>query len=287
MTATSNFSSTRDSRSINNADAALSGSAEPAAPASRTCECLTQTLWCHGCGNSVGYMIVVPCIRCTSSMTVTNRTTNGHRFVFYSSEIAASERFYVPGERGIASLALSPRLPSSQPTSSTGLTPPLPNRTPSSVPSSSRLPSTPPARRDSSTSLLDSPSDRQRHNSAASDDGLSQHYSPISLSDSSSFSSLPPLLPVTPSDRDRMRSDSSFNSYEPPLLKAGDNLYWHQLTRSGEIPAVIDDPRARDPHSLDTEATSVDNLGQMESDSGIKARAPSRSRRRPIPIAGR
>ncbi|KAI0305550.1 hypothetical protein B0F90DRAFT_1617112, partial [Multifurca ochricompacta] len=26
----------------------------------RTCECLTQTLCCHGCGCSVGYMIVVP-----------------------------------------------------------------------------------------------------------------------------------------------------------------------------------------------------------------------------------
>ena len=26
----------------------------------RTCECLTQTLCCHGCGNAVGYMIVIP-----------------------------------------------------------------------------------------------------------------------------------------------------------------------------------------------------------------------------------
>ncbi|EIM82625.1 uncharacterized protein STEHIDRAFT_64559 [Stereum hirsutum FP-91666 SS1] len=26
----------------------------------RTCECLTQTLCCHGCGNGVGYMIVIP-----------------------------------------------------------------------------------------------------------------------------------------------------------------------------------------------------------------------------------
>ena len=26
----------------------------------RTCECLTQTLCCHGCGTAVGYMIVVP-----------------------------------------------------------------------------------------------------------------------------------------------------------------------------------------------------------------------------------
>ena len=26
----------------------------------RTCECLTQTLCCHGCGTAVGYMIVIP-----------------------------------------------------------------------------------------------------------------------------------------------------------------------------------------------------------------------------------
>ena len=36
--------------------------------APRTCECLTQTLSCHGCGAQVGYMIVVPCTRCTSSV---------------------------------------------------------------------------------------------------------------------------------------------------------------------------------------------------------------------------
>jgi hypothetical protein len=26
----------------------------------RTCECLTQTLCCHGCGSTIGYMIVIP-----------------------------------------------------------------------------------------------------------------------------------------------------------------------------------------------------------------------------------
>ena len=67
----------------------------------RTCECLTQTLHCHGCGSGVGYMIVSPCHRCMSSITATNRSTNGHRFVFYSSEIVASERHYIPGESGV------------------------------------------------------------------------------------------------------------------------------------------------------------------------------------------
>ncbi|KAF7975039.1 hypothetical protein HWV62_10521 [Athelia sp. TMB] len=26
----------------------------------RTCECLTQTLCCHGCGGMIGYMVVSP-----------------------------------------------------------------------------------------------------------------------------------------------------------------------------------------------------------------------------------
>ena len=78
--------------------AAMSPERTPA----RTCECLTQTLCCHGCGTAVGYMIVSPCQRCTSSITVNNRATNGHRFVFYSSEITACERHYIKGERGVS-----------------------------------------------------------------------------------------------------------------------------------------------------------------------------------------
>ena len=31
----------------------------------------------------------------------------------------------------------------------------------------------------------------------------------------------------------------------PEPLKAGEVLYWHHLLRSGEIPAVSEDPRAR------------------------------------------
>ncbi|KAH9894932.1 hypothetical protein C8Q73DRAFT_478960 [Cubamyces lactineus] len=83
-------------------DSAQPSATSPERPPSRTCECLTQTLCCHGCGNAVGYMIVSPCQRCTSSITANNRSTNGHRFVFYSSEITACERHYVPGERGVS-----------------------------------------------------------------------------------------------------------------------------------------------------------------------------------------
>ncbi|CAA7259096.1 unnamed protein product [Cyclocybe aegerita] len=78
---------------------------------SRTCECLTQTLCCHGCGSNIGYMIVVPCTRCTSSITATNRATNGHRFVFHSSEVAGTERHYIKNEAGVSPFDPSPPPP--------------------------------------------------------------------------------------------------------------------------------------------------------------------------------
>jgi hypothetical protein len=40
-----------------------SQNAFPLQDAPRTCECLTQSICCHGCGNSVGYMIVKPVCR--------------------------------------------------------------------------------------------------------------------------------------------------------------------------------------------------------------------------------
>ncbi|KAH9952971.1 FAM72 protein-domain-containing protein [Russula dissimulans] len=87
---------------------------EPNEPQPRTCECLTQTLYCHGCGTSIGYMIVVPCARCTNSSSAMDRVTNGHRFVFHSSELIASERHYMSGERGILPVYTEPP-PSSSP----------------------------------------------------------------------------------------------------------------------------------------------------------------------------
>jgi len=95
---------------------------EPSEPQPRTCECLTQTLYCHGCGTSIGYMIVVPCARCTNSSSAMDRVTNGHRFVFHSSELIASERHYMSGERGILPVyteasASSPPIPARSPRS--------------------------------------------------------------------------------------------------------------------------------------------------------------------------
>lgn len=98
---------------------------------SRTCECLTQTLCCHGCGTAIGYMIVIPvrtnfimlrvavsknsdplqCARCTSSITASNRATNGHRFVFHSTEVAGSERHYIKDEPSVVPYEPPPALP--------------------------------------------------------------------------------------------------------------------------------------------------------------------------------
>jgi hypothetical protein len=67
----------------------------------RTCNCLTQTLGCYGCGNAVGYHIVSPCSRCTSSVAKHQRNSNGHRTVLHCAEISVRERRYVPGEAGV------------------------------------------------------------------------------------------------------------------------------------------------------------------------------------------
>lgn len=50
-----------DASPVNCSAYSAEDTAEQSRPApSRTCDCLTQTLCCHGCGNPVGYMIVVP-----------------------------------------------------------------------------------------------------------------------------------------------------------------------------------------------------------------------------------
>lgn len=50
---------------------------------------------------SVIKLVILQCSRCTSSLSETNRATNGHRFVFQSSEVLGTERHYIPNEKGI------------------------------------------------------------------------------------------------------------------------------------------------------------------------------------------
>ncbi|KAH7108222.1 FAM72 protein-domain-containing protein [Auriculariales sp. MPI-PUGE-AT-0066] len=69
---------------------------DPPPAQARTCACLTQTLYCHGCGNSIGYFIVAPCAACTIATRANEGTQahnhNGHRFVFHSAGVTAVPR---------------------------------------------------------------------------------------------------------------------------------------------------------------------------------------------------
>ncbi|KAH7888609.1 hypothetical protein F5I97DRAFT_1854052 [Phlebopus sp. FC_14] len=235
-----------------------STSASPA----RTCECLTQTLCCHTCGAAVGYMIVVPCSRCTSSITATNRATNGHRFVFHSSEITASERHHVPDEPGVIPLEYpTPPLsapPPLAPAYSTSFRPsidstgghhvlgnpvhPAPSRSVSSPSLSSDYPSSPPMESTelASSSVPSSPGSFTLMTST------SPRQSPRPLHWSPSSRSQDPRLFLSQPEPGRSTPDIR-GEREPPVrkLKAGDVLYWHHLLKNGEIPGVKEDPRAR------------------------------------------
>jgi hypothetical protein len=192
-------------------------------------------------------MIVIPCVRCTSSITANNRATNGHRFVFHSSEVVGSERHYVPGEPGVMPFEsvpapVSPPLPHMQhrnvylpPAHASPNeylpTPPLDVADLSPVSSSSPSPVT------VSSSMSPFLSPRLRLPEHLLYDG-----SPIQESGRQVESSPgpPPLIPLAfgmPTEQ----ADQS--------LKGGDVLFWHHLIRHGEIPGVSDDPRARKGYS--------------------------------------
>ncbi|KAL1695428.1 hypothetical protein GGG16DRAFT_121651 [Schizophyllum commune] len=215
----------------------------------RTCECLTQSLCCHGCGNTVGYMIVIPCSRCTSSITANNRATNGHRFVFHSMEVVGSERHYVQDEPGVVPydpipvhLALPAHSFMPQPVSvaiaqrsQTLGNHPFPPR-PYVLPAEP-LP-TPPLETEDDFSPPSSASQSPVHLSS----GDTFHPHP-------SLRSSPPPAPDTPPPLvDAYTLEPFVEHKELPLrrqLKPGDIVHWHHLARHGEIPAVMDDERAR------------------------------------------
>lgn len=68
----------------------------------RTCDCLTSSINCHGCGKTVGYNIVSPCSKCNASVQKHQRSANHHRFVFHHNEVTARERTYYPGDPGVS-----------------------------------------------------------------------------------------------------------------------------------------------------------------------------------------
>ncbi|KAJ1304605.1 hypothetical protein OPQ81_005747 [Rhizoctonia solani] len=174
-----------------------------AQPLPRTCECLTQTLSCHGCGAGIGYMIVAPCARCTAQQSISGRpgqpqrTANGHRFVFHHAEIVARERLYIPGQPGVH------RYPWGIPPTTSAQTP-APAQQPDSR---SRVPSVDSEPKSPSIPVF------QPHR-----DG---NFIPI-------VSQVPARTPTR-----RVQNSG---------LKAGDVVFWHHLSRTGELGGVsLDD----------------------------------------------
>ncbi|EED77529.1 predicted protein [Postia placenta Mad-698-R] len=240
----------------------------PERTSSRSCECLTQTLCCHGCGTPVGYMIVSPCRRCTSSISVSNRTTNGHRFVFYSAEVAAEERHYVAGKRGVIPFHPPATAPTAQSTAVSrhpGFSPALFYTYTMGAAQGLARTNDPAGTSEGRDQLLmhATESMSQAHSrtlSATSSDSMPPltdpespfrhvHSSPPSPSRPS-----PPPPTRTVSSHPTNAADSPHLDVTggppappeaPVRLRVGEVLHWHNLVRSGEIPPVCDDARAR------------------------------------------
>lgn len=173
-------------------------------------------------------------------MSASNRSTNGHRFVFHSFEITASERHYIAGEPGV--------IPYNPPP------PPL-------CPAVRMMPS---SAYPSSISINGPPTRLSHTGEYHYDQGgqYSEHLpnSPADIDESSDEWSIRTSSPLIPSfspvrspvptrilpPRYIQQSTTPLRSPSPVLkLKAGDALYWHHLSRHGEIPGVQEDPRAR------------------------------------------
>lgn len=187
----------------------------------RTCECLTQTLCCHGCGSAVGYMVVIPCRRCCNSITPTDRHISRHRFVFFNKEIKANIRHYIPNEPGV--IPHSPRL-TSVINPSTNSAPSQDSNSPSRIQFNGR----------SYTDRSSIVSERSAQGSAS--------VSPTSASDL-----------TAPRTADAPHILFVCSKPQRGVLREGDILYWHNLSKNGEIPAVTDDIRARYTYVSSTE----------------------------------
>lgn len=227
--------SSRSSRAVSSSLSRTSSSNRDRDTTPRTCECLTQTLSCHSCGASVGYMIVMPCVRCTSSSfsppgagyprSGRPRATNGHRFVFHSSEVVGEERLYVSGEPGVTT---EPELPDVE------------NIFPGAavdVPDYVRTFMPPYTAR--ALTILSVP-----NTNLAQPTGYQTPLSPVSpngnaspLSASFAYPGYPGQHPTPPSTVSPVP--------KTPKLRSGDAVYWHHLATRGDLPGIRDDERSR------------------------------------------
>jgi hypothetical protein len=169
-------------------------------------------------------------------MSASNRSTNGHRFVFHSFEVTASERYYVAGEPGVIPYH-----------------PPPPPLCPAVrlMPGSAYL---------SPVSINGQPFRSGEYHSGQNGQ-YSEHLPtpPVDIdSDEWSIHASSPLVPSfsparspvpvrTPPPPQAQQPTPPPRSPSPVMkLEAGDSLYWHNLSRHGEIPGVHEDPRARE-----------------------------------------
>lgn len=178
----------------------------------RTCDCLTSSIACHGCGRTVGYHIVAPCTKCTDSVQKHQRSANHHRFVFHHNEVVWRERTYYPSERGV----LNPIIPSS-------------------IAPRAREPTPPPApvvtrRR---TSIWDTEKDSQLLEARLAPQVPFPHSPPTAQRRRSPSPGRP-------------HHSASGAPQAVQLLQAGDTLYWHHLVSGGERSKPVD-PRFRQP----------------------------------------
>ncbi|CAE6516416.1 unnamed protein product [Rhizoctonia solani] len=196
---------TRPERAAPERSADTTSGAQPGAtqPLPRTCECLTQTLSCHGCGAGIGYMIVTPCARCTAQQSISGRpgqpqrTANGHRFVFHHAEIVARERLYIPGQPGV-------------------------HRYPWGIPPTASAQSATPAQQLDSRSRVPPPDSEPKSPS-------------IPVFQPHRDGNFIPIVSQVPARAPTRRIQNSG-------LKAGDVVFWHHLSRTGELGGVgLDD----------------------------------------------
>lgn len=173
-------------------------------------------------------------------MSASNRSTNGHRFVFHSFEVIVSERHYVAGEPGVIPYH-----------------PPPPHLCPAfhTTPNSGYLASIsingPPVRPPHTDEYHQNPSGHYpEHLPTPLVDADGRNSDEWSVSTSSP--PLPSFGPIRSPVPTRIVSPPHITRQAPPRspspvmkLKAGDTLYWHHLSRHGEIPGVQEDPRAR------------------------------------------
>lgn len=171
------------------------------------------------------------CDRCTSSIANSNRSTNGHRFVFHSTEISGIERRYIPGEKGVKPIEPPPVVPQywngrpfeygpPYPPSHDGSMSSSPHQGPSRPPGYIPPPSqssTPPPR------PLDHPRPGGRENAT---------------------------IFISPAQNHPNSQGVEYKEQPlPRRLQAGEYVFWHNLTKGGEILAVQNDERARRPRT--------------------------------------